>query len=382
MKRERERILLIGLGDLGGFVLELLSRIPGICEIITADFDDDIGYRKVNSAIEGASYLNLYPHIEFYHCDLANVEETAKLIEKLNPLIVFNGTTLLSPLEISKITAEVMVTLSKEKRIFGPWTAVHLALIYKLMKAIEMSGINTYVINSSYPDVTNPSLDRVRLAPTVGIGNIDLIVPYIQKAASELLSVPMRDIHVELIAHHYHAYSWCRYGTGYDAPHYLKVYLRNEDVTQRLGGIKKFVSEILNRAARPEGYHGHLLSASSTVKNILAILNDSCELTHGAGPQGLEGGYPIRLSRKGAEVLPPKGMGINQAQEINLAAQKYDGIQEINDNGDVVLTEEAYVIFKETLRIDHKVIRLEDSFEQAMEIKAKLHELAKKYGNP
>lgn len=381
MKRERERILLIGLGDLGGFVLELLSRIPGICEIITADFDDDIGYRKTNSAIEGASYMNLYPHIEFHHCDLTNVEDTAELIEKLNPIIVFNGTTLLSPLEISKIPEEAMVNFSKEKRIFGPWTAVHLALIYKLMKAIKMSGINTYVINSSYPDVTNPSLDRAGLAPTVGIGNIDLIVPYIQKAASEVLGVPIREIQVELIAHHYHAYSWCRYGAGYDAPHYLKVYLRDEDVTQKFGGMKKFVSEILKRAVRPEGYHGHLLSASSTVKNILAILNDSCELTHGAGPQGLEGGYPIRLSRKGAEVLPPKGMGIKQAREINLAAQKYDGIQEINDNGDVILTEEAYVIFKETLSVDHKVIRLEDSLEEAIEIKTKLHELARKYGN-
>jgi len=215
----------------------------------------------------------------------------------------------------------------------------------------------------------------------VGIGNIDLIVPYIQKAASEVSGVPIREIQVELIAHHYHAYNWCRYGAGYDAPHYLKVYLRNEDVTQKFGGMKKFVSEILKRAVRPEGYHGNLLSASSTVKNILAILNDSCELTHGAGPQGLEGGYPIRLSRKGAEVLPPKGMGIKQAREINLAAQKYDGIQEINDNGDVILTEEAYVIFKETLSVDHKVIRLEDSLDEAIEIKTKLHELARKYGN-
>jgi hypothetical protein len=380
MARERERILLVGLGDLGGFVLELLSRIPGISEILTADFQDDIGQRKVNSSIEGASYLNLYPHIEYHHCDLANIEETAELIKKLNPLIVFNGTTLLSPLEISKTTKAAMVKLSKEKRIFGPWTAVHLALTYKLMKAIKMSGINTYVINSSYPDVTNPSLDRVGLAPTVGVGNIDLIVPYIQKAASELLDVPMRDIHVELIAHHYHAYTWCRYGTGYDAPHYLKVYSRNEDVTQELGRMEEFVSEIFNRAARPEGYHGHLLSASSTIRNILAILYDSCEPTHGAGPQGLEGGYPIRLSRKGAEVLPPKDMEIKQARAINLGAQKYDGIQEIDDNGDVVLTEEAYAIFKETVGIDHKTIRLEDSFEQAKEIKAKLHELARKYG--
>jgi hypothetical protein len=70
------------------------------------------------------------------------------------------------------------------------------------MKAVKMSGIQTHVVNSSFPDATNPSLARVGLAPTVGIGNMDLIIPYIRKATSEILSVPMSNVEVELIAHH------------------------------------------------------------------------------------------------------------------------------------------------------------------------------------
>lgn len=39
--REQEKILLIGIGELGGIVLEYICRIPGICNIVTADVDED-----------------------------------------------------------------------------------------------------------------------------------------------------------------------------------------------------------------------------------------------------------------------------------------------------------------------------------------------------
>jgi hypothetical protein len=42
-----------------------------------------------------------------------------------------------------------------------------LALTAKLMKAVDMSGINTHVVNASFPDVTNASLARIGLAPTI-----------------------------------------------------------------------------------------------------------------------------------------------------------------------------------------------------------------------
>jgi len=377
---EKEKIMLIGIGELGGIVLEYLCRTPVLCEIITADSNADWGFRKTNSALEGASYMGLYPTINFHHIDLMNIEQTAEFLEKINPTIIFNATTLQSWWVVNELPPEVNAKLYRDKCGLGPWAAMHLALTHRLMKAVKMSGIDIYVINSSYPDATNPSLARVGLAPTVGIGNMDLIVPYIQKAASELLNVPMRNVGVELIAHHYHAYHWCRSATGYQAPHYLRVYVGHEDVTDKLGDIKQFVAELPKRGMRPAGHHGQFVVAASSVKNILAIYNDTNELTHAPGPKGLEGGYPVRLSRKGAEVVPPKDMTIGQAREINLKAQQYDGIEEIRDNGDIVVTEEAYVNFKEMMNVDCKVIAIENSYEQAMELKKKFYEFARRNG--
>lgn len=378
--REKEKIMLVGVGELGGIILEYMCRIPGICEIAAADSNADWGFRKTNSAIEGASYMGLYPNIKFYPIDVLNIEKTAELLRAVNPTIICNGTTLQSWWVVNELPPAVNAKLYRDKCALGPWAAMHLALTSKLMKAVKMSGIDTHVINTSYPDVTNPSLAKVGLAPTIGVGNMDLAIPYIQKAASEILNVPMSNIRVELIAHHYHAYYWCRYGTGCEAPYYLRVYIGQEDVTGKLGDIKKFIAELPKRGMRPAGRHGQFVVAASSLKNILAIFNDTGELTHAPGPQGLEGGYPVRLNRKGAEVVLPKGMTLKQARELNLKGQQYDGIKEIKDNGDIVVTDEAYETFKEMLAIDCKVITIEDSYEQAVELKKKFHEFARKHG--
>jgi hypothetical protein len=118
----------------------------------------------------------------------------------------------------------------------------------------------------------------------------------------------------------------------------------------------------------------------SALKNIMAIFNDTGELTHIPGPQGLEGGYSVRLSRQGAEVVLPKGMALEQARAINLKVQQYDGNQEIRDNGDVVVTDESYTTFKEVLNVNCKVIPVRDSYEQAKELSKKFHEFARKHG--
>ncbi len=378
--REREKIMVIGVGELGGIVLEFLCRIPGICDIVTADSNEDWGVRKTNSAILGASYLGLYPNIEFYPVNLLDIEKAAEILSKVNPTIIYNGTTLQSWWVVNELPPDVNAKIYRHRCGLGPWISMHLALTANLMKAVKVSGIDTYVVNTSFPDVTNPSLDRVGLGPTIGIGNMDLIIPYLQKTASDKLAIPMANIDVEMIGHHYHGYNWCRNGGGYEAPHYLRIYVKGQDITDQLGDMRKFVAELPKHAMRPAGRHGQYLVAGSSVKNIMAILNDSNLITHSPGPQGLEGGYPVRLSRKGAEVVLPAGMTLQNARKLMLDAQQYDGVQEIKENGDIVLTEEAYETFKEMFGVDCRAITIDDSFDQARELRSKFEKFATSQG--
>lgn len=377
---ERERVLLIGAGELGGNVLELLARVPGIAPITVADANADWGRRKTNSAIEGASYAGLYPEIGFEPLDLLDIDRTAELIARLNPAVIYNSTSLQSWWVVNELPPEVNKKLYRDKCGLGPWISMHLALAHKLMQAVKASGVDTLVINAAYPDVTNPSLGRIGLAPAVGIGNSDLIVPYVKKATSEQLGVPMREVHVELIAHHYHTYYWCRTGEGYDAPHHLRVIAEGVDVTRELGDMRTFVASLPKHGMRPAGRHGQFVVASSSAKNILAMLFDTNELTNAPGPQGLEGGYPVRLGRHGAEVVVPAGMTLVDARNLNLQAQVYDGVKEILDDGTVVMTPESFQTFQELFDLDSDSVKPETAFEQAMDLRARFLEFSRRHG--
>ena len=59
----RTTIMLVGLGELGGHVLEMLVRTPGNRRIVTADVDEDRAYRKTQIAIYGASQMGFYPDV-------------------------------------------------------------------------------------------------------------------------------------------------------------------------------------------------------------------------------------------------------------------------------------------------------------------------------
>lgn len=369
MESKRERILLIGMGELGGLVLELLARVPGICEIIVADSSEELAFRKSNSAIEGASLLGLYPKISHMKIDLLEIENTALLLDKIKPFLIFNGTTLQSWWVIHQLPKETVDRIYKIGCGLGPWSAMHLALTSKLMTAVRLSKLETWVINSSFPDAVNASLGKQGMAPTIGIGNIDLVIPYIKKASSEILNVPINSIGVQLIAHHFHSFNWTRYGHSSDAPFYLRVFSDNEDVTEKLGDLHKFLAELPKRGMRSEGSQVQFLVATSAVKNILAFLWDTQQYTHAPGPMGLEGGYPVRLGRKGVELVIPANISLDKAHLINVKAQQYDGISEIRSNGDIVISEEAYDIFKNEIGVDIKTITIKDSYKQAMELK-------------
>ncbi|GAG86165.1 unnamed protein product, partial [marine sediment metagenome] len=156
---------------------------------------------------------------------------------------------------------------------------MHLLLVYKLMQAIKQAGVSSLVINSSFPDNVNAVLGKVDLAPNVGIGNIDLIAAPWRKVVSEILDVPMRSVRVYIFGHHYSSYNLGRTGTGLDAPYYIKIMVEDKDVTKNFD-IKELAKEIPKRAKRVSGSQINWVVASSAVKIILGILNNTNELSH------------------------------------------------------------------------------------------------------
>lgn len=371
------KLMIVGTGDLGGHALEFLSRVTNMAPIICGDIDEDKGRRKANSAILGASYFGHYPEIRFHKIDLFNIDQTAETIAREKPTVIYNAATLQSWWVVTLLPKEV------HREVYtglGIWLPAHLALVHKLMKAVKLSGIDVHVVNSAFPDATNVVLGKVGLAPTIGIGNIDLLTAPLRKVISEKMKIASSDVQVYLVGQHYVNYNVFHTGSINNAPNcFIKIIAKGQDVSA-LFDHEKLYQEVVKRASRPAGTGGQLMVASSACKNILAIMNNTNELTSAPGPDGLPGGYPVRLNRNGAEVVLFPEISLEEAIKINEAQQRLDGIEEIRDDGTAVFTDQAYLKTKELIGYDCKEMPLDDAEMRAKELTQKYKEFARKHG--
>ena len=88
------KVLIVGLGDVGGKIINFLVRDLKCPELIVGDLNEDVGMRKVNTALSNAIVGNYFPKITFKKIDLVDVEKTADLISKEKPDVVINCSVL------------------------------------------------------------------------------------------------------------------------------------------------------------------------------------------------------------------------------------------------------------------------------------------------
>jgi hypothetical protein len=358
-------ILVIGLGDLGFHILQFLTRVSGISTIMTADIDKEIGLVKTRDAIFGASQQGFYPDTSFTPINLYDIDGTSEILRDMRPDIICNVTTLMSWWVRHTLPAETYKRLAEAGS--GPWVPLHLSLTHSLMQAIEKSGIDTRVVNCSFPDGVNPILGKVGLAPTIGGGNISLLVPPIRMVVAEKLRIPLRYVSVSLVGYH------SVVTTGMKAPYWIRIFADNKDVTEMFPK-EKLCEQVMKARSRGIGATGwsgpppQQATASSFLRNVLAIYFDKKELVHASGPKGLPGGYPVRLSYDDVNVVIPEGLTLEDAVRINEDGAKFDGIQEIKSDGTLVLTDTAAKIMRDTLGYEREEYRLSESSTIAKEL--------------
>lgn len=120
------------------------------------------------------------------HIDLWNVEQTAETIAHFQPDIIFCAASLEHWSTLPTLPQPLAERLATAPR--GPLLPLHLTLVYKLMQAVRQARSTSIVLNAIYPDVVNPVLSKVNLAPTTGIGDLANNIPAIKKTLSYKLS--------------------------------------------------------------------------------------------------------------------------------------------------------------------------------------------------
>jgi len=233
-------------------------------------------------------------------------------------------------------------------------------------------------IDAGSEEIVNPALGKIGLAPTVGIGNIDNLLSCSRIAAAKMFDAPLRAVTIYMVAPHFFSYFVSRFGNDGGAPYYIKVMIDDKDVTPKINR-QEFLANVITIGKRPGGIQANPIVASSACKIIMAILFDTSELGHAPGPNGLPGGYPVKLNADGVEVFIPEDLSLEEAIRINNEAQSFDGVESIQDDGTVIITDRSAGIFKELLDFDCKSYGVQDCETKAKELDEKFKNWAAKF---
>ena len=373
---ERDNVLIIGLGNLGGHVLDMLTRRSPSPKVTVAGRNYPYLHQRANLSTLVAMQLGFNPEVECVEMDVNNIDQTTQTIARVQPSIIFSTLSLQAWWVINELPKPVFEELDEAQ--IGPWLPMQLTLIYKLMQAVKQSGLDIKVVNAALPDATHAILDKVGLAPTIGVGNVANVIPALRKTVAAKLDKPVTDVQIYFVTEAYVSHRIPRFGNAGGAPFHFTALVRGEDVTDQLD-METLFDLLPTKFKRLGGVTGSVLTAASAMTVIDPMLNDTPSLTHAPGPNGLIGGYPVMITATGGKVVLPNGLSMEEAVRINEACLKFDGIERIEKDGSVVYTEREMSIVKKMLGYECRKMRLEESEERAKELAAKYAEFRDKY---
>jgi len=366
--------MIIGLGDLGSTILELLAREQQIGRIVAASRNEKRGIARCNLTRLSAVAQGYSPSICFTPLDINDKETVIETVRREAPDIILSTASMqtwwLSDLLPPEQSARI------KSAGFGIWLPVHLTLTLKLMEALSSIDFRGKTLTAPFPDVVNCILGCLNLAPTCGVGNLDEIVPKVRVLAAQRLEVPIEEVSVLLVAHH--ALEPAAFGEPVKEipPYFLRIEHNGQDVTEEIRG-----KELLTAPYPiPPGPAIHFLTAGSTVRLIRAFLSKREMLIHAPGPKGHPGGYPLIVSSKEFDLAPIKGLSLGEAIAINERSHRFDGIEYIEADGTVVFCSEATEVLQNELGYYCQRLPPGETEERAKELIARFQEYARRYG--
>ncbi|MFE2926833.1 saccharopine dehydrogenase NADP-binding domain-containing protein [Streptomyces goshikiensis] len=369
---KRTKIMVVGAGDIGTRVCHALAQSAQPLDIVLAGRDDDRLTREANTTHFGALARGVRSTVTPLRVDLDDVDRTAEQIADQRPDIVFASASVQSWRVLFTLAPAAFAPLYEAA--YGPWLPFHLAPVVNLMQAVRASGTDAVIVNAAYPDAVHPLLADDGLSPHIGIGNVANNVPAVRTIAAERLGADPADVTVRLVAHHYVSHRISRTGDSGGAPFHLTVWLHGERVDLEPESV---FAPLLTTHRRLGGLPGQAMTVASALSVLEPLITGSEVRTHAPGPDGLVGGYPVRLDSGRIELDLDPELSLQAAEEINRVGQRYDGIAEI-ENGWVTFEERSAAVLSEQLGYECSKLHWSEAAERATELRRKFVEYQKR----
>lgn len=363
-------LLFVGNGVLAGHVLHTLSHGTRYQKIVVAARNPEKSIRWVNMLRKKALNLGYDLNILIEKIGIDDIESSSNFLSIVAPDVIFNTATMQSWWVITKLPDHIYDKVAEAR--FGPWLPMHLSPMLKLMQAVRSANIKAIVVNAAFPDAVNPVLARNGLGPALGIGNIANVVPALRIAVAEQLNVAARDVEVRICGHHFVSYRLSRLGHPDGAPVVFRASVNGRDVTKELDQSTVF-SSLAGRHRRTGGIEGQPVTASSAVAVLEALQGHDETLVHAPGPDGLPGGYPVKLSKANCSISLPMGVSLDEAIRVNEEGQFHDGIERIDLDGTIYFAEKQMNVMKNLFGYECRKLLIDDVHSFASELNERYH---------
>lgn len=367
-----------GAGLIGSLVAKGLTAFPEVEHLVLLDNQSErLAAEARWTSIIGERYRSKGTSISHRRVDMTNESDMAEALAEIRPDVIVQTASLRSWYEVTKI-APPNVWLEMDNGIrFAPWMPLNLSLALHLMRSREQVCPWTPVVQVSYPDAVNTVLSKMGFTPTMGSGNSETISYLIRTVASEHLNVPLKEIEVELVAGHFHAWAIGvkRRDELRQRPMWFRVHHNRTDVTD-LFSSDAWCDAVMERwpiqSIRP------LSTASSTIKNTLRLLQNDSTITHVCAPLGWPGGVDAQVTTSGVDLRIPSELGPEKARALLEQGLEGEGIQRILPDGSVEFTTSCYEAAKHWLGVDCAILRPSDIDAQARELVERIRAIEKR----
>lgn len=343
-------VLIAGYGSAGQYVVDFLLKDHRITNIDTIYIMSRKSLKEVEPRLKistiSAGLSEVYIPVKYVKCDFNNVDKMSKLLEEIKPdVIVYTG-RYASGLKYGAYSYPNGIG-------YGVWLPMSFPYIYNLMRAVKKSGIETKVINTSFPDGVNPLLDTVGLAPYCGAGNLNHLIPRIENVFIRRGYEP-QFLSINLVGSHYLNTYVSKEGTVRGCPFNLSVkYLTPGLVWEELIKDKEDALKVFAEC-EDDSAGGHVrnqMIATDCAEIVRHLVDNTLHQTiHVPGFKGLPGGCRV-ISKGDKGFFIDSDLSVEEIKTINNEGLRLDGV--IIKDGAVEFTDEVRSKMKSVFNIDY-----------------------------
>lgn len=339
IKGRNVRIMIIGLGSVGNYLLDyLMSQADEGIEIAVVGrnaekLESDVNIVRVASLIrnQNRSKISIFGNV-----DLNDIDSIANVMTAWHPDIIVNSSRAYAGLKYGTISWKYV-------RAYGIWSPLSIRFTKNIMKAYEETDSDAIVINTSYSDAVIPWLKSAGKAyPDFGSGNINHLVYRFKLAAGQLLDI--RDywnIDITFAVAHFHDVCISKEGHTEGTPMLIDMRYQGEP-------LPLSVDQVISHCGIPMPVDAkrNMMNASSNFEIIEAILGAVRDgkkyKLHCPGAFGEVGGYPVIIDGTSERIqayVDEECFALEQMRKKNLESIYLDGIEKI-ENGVLTYTDE------------------------------------------